>query len=660
MKQLKINEFLEYKFLSGVQANKSEDKVFYFVNNADLKSNGYQSKLVIYDGNKHLIIARVKKQSAIWETNTTILFQHTKSKQEEKKLKDKYTYYYRYNTEDRKSEFAYALPFSCQIVEIIDNNTLLLQATLKPAEHQLYTIDEKDRKDLLLNLSDSELYEEIEDLPFYFNGQGMIANRRRQVFTYQIESKEVKPIFTPNFSLSIYAYDEKKQGFYYTGQEGHTVREFKLPIHYYSIKEDKHYQVYDNELYSVGAIHLLNEKLIIQASDSKNYGMNQQPAFYEFKDNDLKMLVDPDLSLGNSIGTDVRYGGSMTSRIHNDELYFVSTTNDYNTLFKLNSAGKLETVMPFKGSIDGLFRLNGDWYIIGLYQQKLQEIYLLDLEKNKPKQKSFYNSKQLKGTYVAKPKHFSYSKKDHRVDGYILYPKNFRKDHVYPAILNIHGGPKTVFGQVFHHEMQYWANEGFFVIYCNPRGSDGKGNEFADIRGKYGTIDYDDIMNFLDLVISKTPNIDQSNIFVTGGSYGGFMTNWIVGHTDRFRAAATQRSITNWFTFYSASDIGYYFTKDQVGVNDIDELEKLWYHSPIKYHRKIKTPLLIVHSDEDYRCPIEQAMQLYSLLKERGVDTRFVWFKNENHDLSRTGKPKQRIKRLEELTNWFKDHITTE
>ena len=126
----------------------------------------------------------------------------------------------------------------------------------------------------------------------------------------------------------------------------------------------------------------------------------------------------------------------------------------------------------------------------------------------------------------------------------------------YPAILDIHGGPKTVYGKVFYHEMQVWASKGYFVFFCNIHGSDGRGNEFMDIRGKYGTIDYDELMQFTDKVLETYPQIDASKVGVTGGSYGGFMTNWIIGHTDRFACAASQRSIANWISFSQTSDIG--------------------------------------------------------------------------------------------------------
>ena len=164
-------------------------------------------------------------------------------------------------------------------------------------------------------------------------------------------------------------------------------------------------------------------------------------------------------------------------------------------------------------------------------------------------------------------------------------------------------------------------------------------------------------MECVDYVLSHYP-VDAEKLFVTGGSYGGFMTNWIVGHTVRFRAAVTQRSISNQISFWGTSDIGPWFNKDQIGGGaDLwDRFEHYWDKSPLKYARNIKTPLLIIHSEEDYRCPVEQAYQLFYALKMQKKDTKLVLFPGENHDLSRSGKPQHRIVRLKEIAAWFRNH----
>ena len=135
-----------------------------------------------------------------------------------------------------------------------------------------------------------------------------------------------------------------------------------------------------------------------------------------------------------------------------------------------------------------------------------------------------------------------------------------------------------------------------------------------NIRGKFGTIDYDDLMKFTDVVLEKYEDIDRDNVHVTGGSYGGFMTNWIIGHTNRFKSAASQRSISNWLSFFGVSDIGYYFADDQNLADPFNSPEALWERSPLKYASDVRTPTLFIHSDEDYRCPLEQGIQMFTAL----------------------------------------------
>ena len=244
------------------------------------------------------------------------------------------------------------------------------------------------------------------------------------------------------------------------------------------------------------------------------------------------------------------------------------------------------------------------------------------------------------------------------IDGWVIEPINYDPNQTYPAILDVHGGPKTVYGVPFFHEMQLWASEGYFVFFCNPRGGDGKGNEFADIRGKrYGVLDYNDLMEFTDQVLARYPQIDKTRVGMTGGSYGGFMANWIVGHTDRFAAVASQRSISNFISKCLTTDIGYYHNLSAVQADPWNNPEEMWERSPLKYADKCKTPTLFIQSDEDYRCWMGDAIQMFTALRMHGVPTRLCLFHGENHELSRSGKPKHRIRRLREITNWFNQYL---
>ena len=244
------------------------------------------------------------------------------------------------------------------------------------------------------------------------------------------------------------------------------------------------------------------------------------------------------------------------------------------------------------------------------------------------------------------------------LQGWLMRPVGFREDERYPLILTIHGGPHAMYGETFFHEFQILAGKGYGILYVNPRGSLGYGQTFVNaVRGDYGGNDMRDLMHALDVIIEREPWIDASRLAVMGGSYGGFMTNWIIGHSDRFRVAITDRSISNWLSFYGTSDIGTFFTEWEIGAHLYDDPERLWHHSPLKYASQVKTPVLIIHSEQDLRCPIEQAEQWFAVLKKLGKKVRFLRFPDSNHDLSRSGKPSLRSARLEAMVDWLDAHL---
>lgn len=286
------------------------------------------------------------------------------------------------------------------------------------------------------------------------------------------------------------------------------------------------------------------------------------------------------------------------------------------------------------------------------------DLFYVNLNTGEKEQLTTVNEEFLKTRALSVPEAIEFEGADGwKVNGWMMKPIGYEEGEKYPLILEIHGGPHAMYANSYFNEFQILAAQGFAVLYTNPRGSHGYGQKFVDaVRGDYGGNDYNDLMAAVDYALEQYDFIDQKRLGVTGGSYGGFMTNWIVGQTNRFKAAVTQRCISNWISFYGVSDIGYYFTDWQIqgGLNDI---EKLWKHSPLKYVDNVETPLLILHSEKDYRCPIEQAEQLFIALKHRKKETKFVRFPEANHELSRSGKPTLRINRLEYIRDWFVDYL---
>ena len=365
----------------------------------------------------------------------------------------------------------------------------------------------------------------------------------------------------------------------------------------------------------------------------------------------------------SSVGSDCRRGGGSSSKVIDGNWYFSSTRGFNTAIVKLSADGEGEIISPkIRGSIDCWDYYNGKFYCVGMRNGGLQEIYCFH-EGSETEEKLTSFTDEFMDTHEISPlKYFGFVDRDGvQIDGWVIEPVGYDPEKSYPAILDVHGGPKTVYGEVFFHEMQLWASEGYFVFFCNPRGGDGKGNEFADIAGpNYGVKDYNDLMEFTDKVLEAYPQIDKRRVGMTGGSYGGFMANWIVGHTDRFAAVASQRSISNFISKCLTTDIGYYHNLSAVQSDPWSSPEEMWNRSPLKYADKCVTPTLFIQSDEDYRCWMADAIQMFTALRMHGCPTRLCLFHGENHELSRHGKPKHRVRRLKEITDWFNTYLKQE
>jgi acylaminoacyl-peptidase len=240
------------------------------------------------------------------------------------------------------------------------------------------------------------------------------------------------------------------------------------------------------------------------------------------------------------------------------------------------------------------------------------------------------------------------------VHGWLMRPPRARGRHKSPLILEVHGGPEAMYGWSFMHEFQVLAARGYAVLYTNPRGSKGYGEAFtARIFADWGNQDAADCLSAVEAA-SALPGIDAARLGVAGGSYGGFMTAWLVGHSDRFQAAVAMRGCYNFASFYGTSDIGPWFG-DYILGGPVYAREALYRErSPLTYASQIRTPLLLIHSESDLRCPIEQAEQLFVQLRRLGqTPTELIRFPEESHNLSRSGRPDRRVERLEQMVAWF-------
>jgi dipeptidyl aminopeptidase/acylaminoacyl peptidase len=266
----------------------------------------------------------------------------------------------------------------------------------------------------------------------------------------------------------------------------------------------------------------------------------------------------------------------------------------------------------------------------------------------------------LHDRYVAQPEQHYFTAPDGwRLEGWVLKPQDHDPDRLYPAVMEIHGGPHAQYGWSFFHELQVLAGMGYVVFYMNPRGSDGYGETFRrsvvrDWAGK----DYTDLMSSLDQLIERTGYLDTDRLGVGGGSYGGYMTNWIIGQTDRFSAAVAMRSISNLVSEYSQHDIVLWGVL-QLGPPPWPDLDELWRRSPIRYVQNVRTPLLLTAGEMDLRCAMSQSEEMFGALRLLGKTAELVRFPEESHDLSRNGRPDRRVERLKRIAGWYERFLGT-
>jgi dipeptidyl aminopeptidase/acylaminoacyl peptidase len=252
------------------------------------------------------------------------------------------------------------------------------------------------------------------------------------------------------------------------------------------------------------------------------------------------------------------------------------------------------------------------------------------------------------------------------VDAWIVTPPDLDTSRRYPVLLNVHGGPFTQTGNRFFDEAQIQAAAGYVVLLSNPRGSSGRDTAWGraicgpadrfDPGTGWGSVDADDVMAVLDAALERYPYVDGERAGLLGGSYGGYMTSWIVGHSNRFKAACSERAVNNLLSLEWNSDVATMFRTD-IGVSHLDDPDEYLRRSPITYVREIATPLLIIHSENDLRCPITQAEELFVALRTLGKEVEFYRFPGESHELSRSGSPVHRVQRAEIILEFFDRHL---
>lgn len=508
---------------------------------------------------------------------------------------------------------------------------------------------------------------DISRLYYRLDGHGFIDEEPAQLYLLRASGGTLKKISDTHFDIGSFCWSPDSQSIAYTTVDKHDPELHMEEEDIFILEPGK--GKLSKLTKPAGPVGLLKfspdgETLFFSGHFNPNYSWGADNM--DLQALDLKSGEIRNLSGSLDRSTDMLTLGDITPSfvrqsplILDGKIYFTVSSEGTNPLYACElDSGQIETVLEGPECIvSHTASGNGQQFALHIAQaERPDEIWHLDLSEGKRLTRvSFNNDKYLEDLKFHPAQLERMSFKDTNIDVFLQFPPDFDKNKSYPLLLNIHGGPRTQYGYTWFHEMQFFAANGYVVAYSNPRGSQGYGKDFADaITGKWGQPAFDDCMAVVDNLV-KRPYIDGKRLYVTGGSYGGYLTNWIVSQTDRFRAAVAQRSISDLGTFFGTSDIGWDLVSE-FKATPWEAPEKYAEWSPLSYLKNITTPLMLIHSENDLRCPMEQAERLYAPLKYMGRDVRLVRFPESSHGLSRSGRPDRRIKRLELMLEWFETH----
>ncbi|MCL4407289.1 MAG: S9 family peptidase [Thermotogae bacterium] len=625
--------FLRFKFAGDPQIDPSGNRIAFTLSHSNEKKDGYDKSIYMYDGNLFQFTKGPSDSSPRWSPDGKEIAFISASKDEKGS-----------NLMLIRSDGGESVKiahFDDQITDLawLNSNELILSVALKAKRKS------KEGQDDV---------HEIEKIPFWSNGEGFTYDVKIQL--YLVGKNGTKKCLTKE-SGDIFTFAPSPDGKNVAFVEALDLERDPLVSDLFVLKigfgEPK--KITNSDV-SIGNICWSpnSKEMAVAISDLKHGSFTNERLWITNLNGNFTKICDVDLAKGNSINSDSR-GGSPNKIFWRDSgIYFMMTDGPLSKIYKFFD-GKVSEIIGEERSVSGFnVAPNGNIVFLSMNFTSLDEIYLY---KN-GKEKKISRLNDLRNFSISVPEHFDVISSDgKKIDAWIMKPTDFQKGKKYPTILEVHGGPRTAYGNAFFLEFQMLTSNGFAVLFSNPRGSDGYGEEFSYIHGAYGKRDYKDIMEVVDEAIKRFDFVDEKRLGITGGSYGGYMTNWVVTQTDRFKAAVSQRSISNWVSFFGTTDIGYFFGPDQLGGDPWSNPDGYAEMSPLTYVKNVKTPIMFIHSMEDYRCYMVEAFQFFTALRYLNKEAKLALFPSENHELSRSGKPYHRIKRLDLILDWFKKHL---
>jgi dipeptidyl aminopeptidase/acylaminoacyl peptidase len=638
---IKPKDLRKFIFISDPQMNPDGSKVAYVHTTIDYKNNDYVKHIWLYDVNtgKNLQFTHGSGKDSFprWSPSGNKLLFLSSGRQPDSKNE-----LYMINTAGGEAQRITSLETGIsKPIWSPDEKTILFNSRVWEPK--------KPDTDVVV----------VKRIWYKLNGVGLFAGKRVHLFTVKTTGGKPRQITKGEFDIGSYAWSPNgKEIAYVTNKETDQDTNHIKDIFIMPVKGGEPRKITDG-IHEISNISWSKYGLAYFGSDYHARGStNTDIWIMNPGEEPTNITKDLDRSLERGIGSDLRISTPDPGPVwgpNGEEIYFKTGEVPHSNIYKVNVTSRNIEQLTHQVSVDG-FSYPANF--LNVAYNAMTAIEPCELYINSKKVTKF-NSRHLKNLQLTVPEQYTWvNELGEPIDGWVMKPAKFDDKKKYPTILQIHGGPLGIYGDGIYQEFQLLTSSGYVVIYTNPRGSGGYGEDYAStLNGRHGTVDYRDVMDFTLDAVERFNYIDADHLGVTGGSYGGYLTNWIITQTDMFKAAVTCRSTCNRYSHHGYSDFGFkHGESGNMGYPWRDE-EKLLAQSPLRYAENVKTPTLFIHSENDLRCTIQQAEEFFVALMELGVETEFVRFPDENHELSRSGKPKHREERFLHILRWFDKYL---
>jgi len=591
-----------------------------------------------------------------WLDESRVLFESLRKDADRKKAEDgePLSVFYTIDVNGGEAVEAFRLPLRGASPLYAARGKVILSAVHDLDLPDYAGLDEEGKAQYRKTVTERRKFSEGDERGYRFDGKGYVNRQRRRLYVCDMSDGKLTPLSDPEVNTGETALSEDGKLLAACGEvrgKCDEVTTHSLVLYNLDTLEERVLSA--NTGCTIESVVLFGSRVFFWGFPGPDGYFKSELAWRSvgMEDGKREELPQEGYTVTSSYTSDATRLPGATVSAADGSLYFLRYRRRVSRVWKMNADGAMEPVTDPDLKVNFFDVRCGRLVCIGFDRFGLLEVFLI--EDGHRTRLTDYTS-DLRYEPVP-PEEMSFTNSDGiEIDGWVVRPRN--EGGRIPAILMIHGGPHSEYSDILLHDAQYFAAKGYAVMTCNPRGSIGRGPQFADLVGRYGTIDWDDLREFTDHVLACCPDIDPERLGVTGASYGGYMTNWIITHDNRFKAAVSQCCVSNWYTMFYVSDIPY-FVKGEMGGSPQEAPEEYRRASPITYVDQARTPTLFLQYDSDYRCPIDQGLQMFGGLQTAQVESRIVIFSGDSHTMIITGKPSSRLRRYREMTDWFDRYL---